>query len=232
MMKKTALSLFTVSVLAFSSCSESSSEYHSFAMPYPVGSDIQYYADQEKDSLVIQSTDSWRITQENGAWISFSQESLTLKPGFYAQQIVQMSFSSNTSDEKRVTTAAVTANGRTFRKTFTQLPYLNIIRPNLIEQDEMPTFELTDSAHVTTDSIKFVVHAQKCEIKSNASWLIPADTIVERSIDTNRPRHYTCDLRLIPNTTSEERKGELTLSTSNGCSTVIKVRQLPKKEKP
>jgi hypothetical protein len=234
-MKKIHLFLLAFAGITFSSCLEDKNELHFFAMPVPNGPEAKLYADQERDSMVIVSTDSWVLTPQKGDWMDFSQTSLDIKPGYQATTVIDLAFPANDTGENRSVEAWVKADGRSYMKKFTQVSYMNIQRPDMTltpgeEAPEYPEFELTDSSYVTKDSIIFISYAKKIEIASNAEWLVPERTVIERQQDTKQPRKYTVLLALEPNNTQEKREAELVLSTSNNCLTVIKVHQLPKKK--
>ena len=231
MIKGKQLFFAALAGLALSSCSDEKNEYHMFAMPVPEGSQAILYADQERDSMVIISTDSWVITPQGGDWLSFSETSYDIPVGYQATRVIGLTFPANTSGESRTVEAWVKANGRSYMKQFTQRPYMNIVRPMPVAGDEgdvaeHPDFVLTDSFNVTRDSIEFYTYAQSVELESNAEWLTPG-VITIGNKNSKGAKKCTAVFNMEQNRSVDRREAELKLKASNGASTVIRVVQQP-----
>ncbi|MEG1728951.1 MAG: hypothetical protein RR280_05340 [Bacteroidaceae bacterium] len=243
-MKKICLFLLSGMSLFFASCDNGVSyEYHStsvFTIPGTSGAEF-VFADQEKDSLFIKSTDSW-TAQNTSDWLTMEKKSFKVPPGVSYSVRSYMYTPINATGAIRSDKVIVSANGRDYIKEFKQLPWINIILPlaQLTNSEDVSTtfFKTSCTATATSDSIIFFLRAPAATLTSNSDWITFSDVSFTNS-DTdgakrcNSPKRCKTILRFSKNTSTEPREAIVTLTTSNKneqtTSTKISIFQAGKK---
>lgn len=214
--------------LTFTSCKKDS-YYHTMSVQYPVGYKA-IYADQIVDSVVFVTTDNFQVSS-NVNWVSIksSDASGEIRNVYRTvwEVAVPIYFAANT--EGKLRTAEITIHtwgnddwDNSARVAFTQFHWLDIYRPvpeyawkNNMQSDAK--FELTDSATQVSDTLKFYVH--------DIWTLTDGSSFAHPQTITGQAGENTVVLSLDANTTGEERKDSIVLSTLNGASTKIKIIQ-------
>ncbi len=233
----------------FSSCSNSSDEYHQFNV-YPLRSDgFIEFADQSVDSTHIISTDTWSLTSQ-ADWLTTTTSGKKQAPftievpqGYINSTPLYFSMQPNTTGKSRtalIQATSTNSNMGTMSLLIQQLPYLNVTTPSA-KQASDGTYSWTlsgisaDGKFHTTDStgkdisttpyITFIVYNDSATItSSDASWLNVVATTLGKENQYKAGEKSKAELNISENTTGKERSATLTL-TSAGVSTTITVTQ-------
>lgn len=200
-----------------------------------VGS-IILYADETIDSLRFYTFDSWTVTPQ-ADWITVEGNThLDIVHDNSMRYLcrVILNVTPNTTGRTRTGTVLVQSHDYSYSAPFVQLGLLNVSYPLftadswLDGQSRIPDaahYELTDSAHWTSDSICFTVRNNWDLVFADDApeWLALSKTM-------GVPGTYTVHLTLTPNTdTKNGREAKLHLISGKVTNDVI-VRQLPAKK--
>jgi hypothetical protein len=225
--------LLACSLLPFLASCDGEQERHELT---PDVSSIVLYADETIDSLRFFTFDSWTVTPQ-ADWITVDGDShLDLVHDNSVRYLCKVFFNvePNTTGKTRTGTVLVQSYDYSFTSPFVQLGLLRLSHPLfttdtwLNEQSGIPDvahYELTDSAHWTSDSICFTVQS---------NWdLVFADEAPEwLELDNTMgiPGKYSVHLKLVPNTDKENGREARLKLVSGKVSNEIIVRQLPAKK--
>ena len=203
----------------------------------PIEQSLVLFADETTDSVTFYTFDSWTATPQDD-WIFIDGDShIDFKYDYTKRYLcrVTLAVKPNTTGKTRVGSVLVESYEYSFTAPLIQLGLLNVSHPEytvddwLDEKNRVPNiahYELTDSAHWTSDSICFYVQ-KGWEIKFEGGT--EPDWLKLDSKDGNRGRNCVY-LTLTPNTDKENgRKATLSL-ISSGVTNKITVVQLPAKE--
>ncbi len=239
-MKKTLLLLLSVALLA--ACDKENSN-HTIFFSYPAGAYGVAYADQETDSVVIVTFDSYQASTDVD-WITIDPDLEYMKiqnSYWYMWEIpIPLTFDANTTGETRMGIISIHNFGdgwdRTVQTLFLQMGWLNITHPaptyqyyTVQNSDTIPanypmtaTFELTDTATQVRDSLTFIAYDD---------WTVTCKSdFVKLENATGSAGECKVDITLVDaNETAAERTAELIL-TSRGVSSTIKLTQTPEPE--
>ena len=223
-MKKTALSL-VVAVIVAAACNKEP-ENHLMRIEYPTTGMALIYADQTEDSVSFVTTESWRIiSTQPWCYVAEGRNAFTNPyEGYFVLFTVPVQFSPNTTSSYRTALLNVEGGEYTSTACYVQTDFLNITRPGRyiysdLSGDSIRT--LTDSAFVVRDSITFTTYGGWTLTASNGSW------IHLQQSEGNAGQH-TVQINLDPNTTSEDRRDTLWL-TSKGVKDYIPCLQYKEK---
>ena len=250
-MKLKSLILCAAVVALAASCDNGSNSSHYIGVPYPLG---VAYADQQTDTLAVQSTDSWAATVTDGDWFTpneFSKNISTANRIDYSQYALNIQTSNG---KNRKATFVIKSNGKTLRKTYVQVSWLNITNPNpvIIRSDSTIAF-LYDTEHFAelkaycyftpdykggNDKITGTIYSSSVEIATSDEWinLKDGDDRYVKSVILDKPAktdqyEISVPVFVTENTGSAKRRGKITLTTSNGITQTIDVRQGVKTDK-
>ena len=237
-MNKFCLICASVACLSFfSSCKKSDPENHCLYVVYPDPYKI-LYADQEEDSLIFETFDSYEALSNQPDWITITAGAsyvVNYDPrNFYSFKTL-LSFSPNTTSKTRV--GAVQVNSYEFSSAaiYYQYGFLNINHPDptLNYSDafgayipESATYELEIAADAESDSICFTVaNTWTLEFSADAdqTWLTLDKTSGEKN-------HNNVTIRLTQNSDEVNARTTSLLLKSGEVSNVINIKQLPAKD--
>ena len=220
-MKKTIF-LWFVPALFFLACGNGN-EAHYTEVLYPSSRSKVIMADQTKDSLVIASTDSWKLMTTAPEWCTFPSEagSFTNKyPNTWFQVSLPINFKVNDTGKLRTGIIHIDGGESTNAAYYMQVPFLGIARPQRIVSSDLTENKMSELQLLSTstrDSIAFTVFSDWTLVPLTGTWL---------SLETAQgpAGEHTVYLTLHPNTTTAERRDTILL-TSNGITDSIPVLQ-------
>lgn len=226
---KKGLLLAASAALLFGSCIENDGTHYT-ELIYPSQGGKVLYADQTNDSLKFITFDPWSIDTlyrytAGKLRISLDPSDLAgdVPSGYYVNKTVKFTFAPNTSDTIKSVSLILNSNNYKFESIYYQVNYLNIERP-VMDRDDY-SFELTDSATTTLDSICFVAYGDwQLEVinPETTDWI----TLTKNN---GSKGNNTVPLKLTVNDSEAARLATLKL-TSNGASTPILVKQMAGKK--
>lgn len=222
MIKKLLQPLALGVILLLAACAESSYETHQtyFFPQYPGG--MNFYADQESDTIHLISLDSWTARSAT-SWLKVSPESEKIPAGYIGDTRLTITSEKNTTGKNRIGWIEVKSYSN-LGMIINQSHWLNITmpRPTYNMAPDFSTKEATFKMHLfphTSDTtIVFKVYQNDATLSSNAEWLVPQTDKFEKG-------EHKVSLSITPNSGNTERNATLTL-TSGGISTPINIVQL------
>lgn len=233
-MNKFCLICASVACLSFfSSCNKSEFEKHDLSIVYPNNYKVMY-ADQDEDSLIFSTFDSYVASPYKSDWITITAGAsydITYNPYNLYTLKVLLAFDQNTTGETRYGIVKVDSHGETVSGIYAQLGFLNINHPTptypTIDYSipESATFELQVPANSEADSICFTVsHPWTLNFSEGVdqSWL----TIDKTSGQTG---HNNIAIRLTPNTDENNARNTSLVLKSGEVANVINIKQLSAK---
>ncbi len=127
-MKKILFALVPCAALLFAACGDSKFEYHqtNFWPQKPQG--IRVYADQQKDTIRLQSLDSWTLTSTAPEWLTVTPTECNVQAGYSASTLLTLTMEKNATGQPRYASIDVKAYDK-ISMPVVQLPFLNIIQP-------------------------------------------------------------------------------------------------------
>lgn len=231
MKKRLAIALAALPCLLalMAGCSNDDPDVHTLNIR-AVSSDsnpIAYYADQTADSIEVVSTDTWQANT-NCDWIKFRQSSsatigYTIKY-VYGQALSQKErvvIAANTTGEDRTTTVTVDANNKKVGLVVKQFGHLNVTTPAKSQTVNTSQFIMRLKAAATTAKVAFRIYAN-AQLTTADSWITVPDDVFEAS---SKGAEHETTISLAANTTGAERTGKITLKSTTGATTDIKVVQ-------
>ena len=155
-----SLSAAAAALLLFVSCSKDP-ENHALYVLHPSSPRYQIFADQESDSIVFQTFDSYNMLSLND-WITITAgDSYDVKYDYrnLYEFTSLVSFKPNTTGKTRVGTVRVQSYDYQSAAVFTQLGYMDIYHPapQLTTTADSVSFDMNVAATVAVDSICFNV---------------------------------------------------------------------------
>lgn len=245
-MRLGTVSAFALSAMLVLSCdSDSENNNHSIGIIRPDG---VAYADQQSDTLAVSSTDSWTAGVEedgvSGLWFAPTEFSRNVGPNRVDYSEFPITFQPNTNDSIRKSYFVVRSNGKTLRRTFVQVPWMNILSPGMVVRRKDGTVtSLYDTEHLYelqayfyfeivagggNSNIKLNLHAPSAVVSTADEWLSIKDDDGRyvKSIDIDKPvrmpyAEITIPVSSAPNTDSGKREGNVVIATSNGVVQTI-----------
>lgn len=222
MMKKLFQPLALGIILLLAACAESGYETHQtyFFPQYPGG--MNFYADQESDTVHLISLDSWTARSAT-SWLKVNPESEKIPAGYIGDTRLTITSEKNTTGKNRIGWIEVKSYSN-LGMIINQSHWLNITmpRPTYNMAPDFSTKEATFKMHLfphTSDTtIVFKVYQNDATLSSNAEWLVPQTDKFEKG-------EHKVSLSITPNSGNTERNATLTL-TSGGISTPINIVQL------
>lgn len=232
----TTISLFT-------SCnSDGSNETHLIQVMRPVG---LAYADQESDSLSVLSTDSWKCTISS-SWITPVE--ITQSQDKYMTATYPFYLSANTSGIPRLSNFTIKSNGKnvkTITKTYIQVAWLNIVRPEVVvtRSDSIITsiydidhlnelkgnFVINLPSSSVIDTIKLNLYAPTATVSTDLTWLsLRSGLETGKTVNISRSSSVNpviIEMTADANTFAARRSGKITIKTSNGVTQCVSVYQ-------
>ena len=148
----------------------------------------------------------------------------------------------------------IKSNGKTLRKTYVQVSWLNITSPNpaIIRSDSTVT-SLYDTEHFAelkayyyftpdykggNDKVTLTIYSPSVEIATSDEWinLQDGDNKYVKSVKFDKPEkkdqyEVSVPVFVTENTGSAKRRGKITVTTSNGITQTIDVLQGAKTDK-
>ena len=124
-------------LMAFTACdNDNKNEFHRLNFFPALSSGKIWFADQSTDSIVLQTTDSWKLTVEtlngNDKWLTVTPESGTVPPNHIAAQRLTFAFAPNTTGKirsARLNVTTTTDKIRGISLPATQTSWLDVRRP-------------------------------------------------------------------------------------------------------
>lgn len=253
-MKLRKISAIAIIAAALVSCDNGSdNNYHSVSIIRPTGI---AYADQQIDTLAVQSTDSWTASVENDEnitdWFTPREFSKSVAKNTLSYDSFRLNLEANTTDSLRKSYFVVKSNGKTARKTYAQVPWLNITNPSLVVRLKDGTVSsLYDTEHLYElrayfyfnipatgggNNLQFTLYAQSAVISTADDWINLQDgSQYTKAINANRPEkqphiELTIPITVAANPTTKKRQGTITIKTSNGVNQTITIIQDKKSE--
>ncbi len=249
-MKLKNLTICALAAFTMSACDNgSNNNNHYISVPTPEG---VVYADQQTDTLTVQSTDSWTATVEDEDyskdWFSPKEFSTTVPSGKIAYSRYGFNILVNTTGGMRKSYFVIKSNGKTLRKTLVQVPWLNITNPGMeIRRKDGTVTSLYDTEHFRelqayfyftiaakggSDNLKMKLYAPSAEISTSDEWINLQDSESKyvKSITVNHPTkatsyEVTIPINVTANSTSAKRQGKITITTSSGITQEVSVIQ-------
>ncbi len=249
-MKLKNLTICALAAFTMSACDNgSNNNNHYISVPTPEG---VVYADQQTDTLTVQSTDSWTATVEDEDyskdWFSPKEFSTTVPSGKIAYSRYGFNILVNTTGGMRKSYFVIKSNGKTLRKTLVQVPWLNITNPGMeIRRKDGTVTSLYDTEHFRelqayfyftiaakggSDNLKMKLYSPSAEISTSDEWINLQDSESKyvKSITVNRPTkatsyEVTIPINVTANSTSVKRQGKITITTSSGITQEVSVIQ-------
>lgn len=234
-------------LMAFTACdNDNKNEFHRLNFFPALSSGKIWFADQSTDSIVLQTTDSWKLSIETqkgiDKWLTATPESGTVPPNYIAAQRLTLAFAANTTGKIRTARLNVTVSTDKIRGISlpaTQTSWLDVRRPQPVfprplAQDAMrsnkyngggyplPVFVEVLNAKAGTTQCAFRLYdtdTEKHSLTSDADWLIvPAESAKPAAGDHNVKITY------LENPDPTPRTAHLVL-TSGGVTTYITYNQ-------
>lgn len=191
-------------LMAFTACdTENKNEFHRLNFYPALASGKIWFADQSTDSIVLQTTDSWKLSVETqkgiDKWLTATPESGTVPPNHIAAQRLTLAFAPNTTGKIRSARLNVTTTTDKVRRITlpaTQTSWLDVRRPQpvfprpLVQDqapnkdngggDPLPVFVEVLNAKAGTTQCAFRLYdtdTEKHSLTSDAAWLVvPAES--------------------------------------------------------
>ena len=192
-------------LMAFTACdNDNKNEFHRLNFYPTLSSGKIWFADQSTDSIVLQTTDSWKLSVETqkgiDKWLTATPESGTVPPNHIAAQRLTLAFAPNTTGKIRTARLNVTVSTDKIRGISlpaTQTSWLDVRRPQpvfprpLVQDamrsnkyngggDPLPVFVEVLNAKASTTQCAFRLYdtdTEKHSLTSDADWLIvPAES--------------------------------------------------------
>lgn len=249
-MKLRNIAMCATAAILMSSCDNGSkNSYHYISVPQPEG---VAYADQETDTLSVESTDSWTATVEDEDyskdWFSPRTFSTNVPANKIAYSKQGFTIKVNNTGKMRRSYFVIKCNGKTLRKTYVQVPWLNIKNPmpEILRADGTVT-SLFDTEHFTelrahfyfsfpakggNDNLKLVVYSPSAEISTAEDWvnLKNSDNQYVKTLTVTRPGkapyfEVTVPVNATANESTAKRQGKITIKTSTGITQEVSVIQ-------
>lgn len=234
-------------LMAFTACdNDNKNEFHRLNFYPTLSSGKIWFADQSTDSIVLQTTDSWKLSVETqkgiDKWLTATPESGTVPPNYIAAQRLTLAFAPNTTGKIRSARLNVTVSTDKIRGISlpaTQTSWLDVRRPQpvfprpLVQDamrsnkyngggDPLPVFVEVLNAKAGTTQCAFRLYdtdTEKHSLTSDADWLIvPAESAKPAAGDHNVKITY------LENPDPTPRTAHLVL-TSGGITTYITYNQ-------
>ena len=234
-------------LMAFTACdNDNKNEFHRLNFYPTLSSGKIWFADQSTDSIVLQTTDSWKLSVETqkgiDKWLTATPESGTVPPNYIAAQRLTLAFAPNTTGKIRSALISVTTTTDKLRGISlpaTQTSWLDVRRPQpvfprpLVQDamrsnkyngggDPLPVFVEVLNAKAGTTQCAFRLYdtdTEKHSLTSDADWLIvPAESAKPAAGDHNVKITY------LENPDPTPRTAHLVL-TSGGITTYITYNQ-------
>ena len=192
-------------LMAFTACdNDNKNEFHRLNFYPTLSSGKIWFADQSTDSIVLQTTDSWKLSVETqkgiDKWLTATPESGTVPPNYIAAQRLTLAFAPNTTGKIRSARLNVTVSTDKIRGISlpaTQTSWLDVRRPQPVFPrplgqdamrsnkyngggDPLPVFVEVLNAKAGTTQCAFRLYdtdTEKHSLTSDADWLIvPAES--------------------------------------------------------
>lgn len=220
---KKSLSIIAVAALIAGACSKADNEMHRTTILYPTNGSLMVFADQTLDSLKYETTDQHTLFS-TASWCVPDNDFLN-DFKMYDHSIYSLmsfvTFEPNTTGKQRTATVMILGEKCSAAAMYCQVPYLAVSRPTRMvhmQNYDAYTYELTDSAHFTTDSVCFYVYGDWSLTPKKGEWVR-----VQRM--QGMKGQQTVRLNLTPNTTGADRRDTLLLE-SNGVVDSLPLLQL------
>lgn len=234
-MKKISFLLMSAVTLLFAACAESTYEWHDthFEPMKPGG--LQFYADQEYDSIRVFSYDPWTlVTEGDSAWFTYSPTSGEARPGSPASTRINIQMPQNETGHNRKN-ALIVKSYFEIKMPVSQNSWLNISRPtptirnaeNFLEQNVY--FELSLDAKSTSDNIQFHVYQDNATLTLEKDWVTFTGENANKSVLTFNKGTHNVPIKIEQNENTYER-GCLMILQSGNIATPIHIKQEAKKE--
>lgn len=226
MIKKSLYFLLTSALLLLTACTENKYEVHQtyFYPQYPSG--MNFFADQQSDTIHVVSYDSWTALTAT-SWLSISPESEEIPVGYIGNTRLTIKAETNTTGKNRTGFLQVKSYSN-IGMMINQSHWLNIEHPRPIYNASVDfaskeaTFKMNLFAHTADTTLIFTVYQDAATLVSDADWFVPKAGSFEKG-------KHEVSITVTPNTSNQERTAKLTL-TSGGISTPIQIVQQAKKE--
>ena len=190
------------------------------------------YADQTVDSFTIVSVSSWKATVDGqGASLDPLKSSMTQSGTKVEAHTMPIYFTPNTSNSLRNSLLKVANNKHTVARSYVQTYWLNIVEPAVAfsgstRKDYIPggssyqgAYFLKETAKDSTSAqLVFTIYDKEATLSTDADWITPKEQHFESGM-------HTVKLNFEANNTRKERTAVYKLSTLNGISNDIIIRQ-------
>ena len=210
-------------------CVENTFETHNTHFEPLLPHGMEFYADQNYDSIKVFSYDPWTAKTEGpDSWFSINPDHCDARPGSSALTRIDVKMPQNTSGKNKKGYIVVnTYDNNSISMAVSQHSWLNIMYPTPYitgdtYEEKTATFPLRVLAGEKQTEITFQVFQEGATLTSDADW-------ISFTTSTFSPGVHSLKLDLQPNTDKEKRQANLTL-TSGEISSTIKVTQEGKKE--
>lgn len=236
-MELTRLLILAAAALTASACFDDDNENHGTSVVSPAG---MIYADQNTDTLIIGSWDSYNATIDCD-WIY-------PKTGFHFEandstlyRMWPLTITPNTTGKMKKATLSVISTWQPFSGVFQQTAWVNVTspRPVYYEKDQpLPEnmhynnledvtakFLIEKGKDEPGDRIQFALFDEMARISAD-SWIkLDRDSVARKKPYTHKSDTLTVNFTLNANNTGADRTGAIVILTQNGVRTEISVKQ-------
>ncbi len=190
------------------------------------------YADQTVDSFTIVSVSSWKATVDGqGASLDPLKSSMTQSGTKVEAHTMPIYFTPNTDSTLRNSLLKATNSKHTVARSYVQTYWLNIVEPTVAFSGStrmayipggssyQGAYFLKETAKDSTSAqIVFTIYDKEATLSTDADWITPKEQHFESGM-------HTVKLEFEANNTGKERTAVYKLSTLNGISNDITIRQ-------
>ena len=203
----------------------------------PVSPTVVHYADQQLDSAMFYTTDSWKATPQCD-WITLLTDAeMTVTYNYYKRYLcgVKYMLPPNTTGRSRYGKILIASGEYSYLVPVVQLGLIEVSHPSFTTVALLDGFNSTvpdtayyalkDSAHWTADSLCFNAREYwSLSISPEATWVTASKT-------KGDPGKYRVDLTLQPNTDTEQSRSTELKLTSGSVTNTITLTQLKAESK-
>ena len=200
----------------FTAC-DTKNEYHNLSFIPNTNQGIQMlFADQEKDTILFYSTDSWTASNV-GEWFTLEKRSQDFKQGTEYIFQLPIKVEPNRTGKSRNGLITVSTDNQ-ISLPLIQVAWLNIVSPTPVldvNTEDITVAKFTQYFHATASkaTLKFITYKDGAKLTTTDAWLSVPDTLLPAGL-------HEIAVEAALNPENVERQGRITL-TSNGITNSI-----------